>query len=219
MPKRRADVRVDRGFHDVIRSRRVDDAQPTIRTPRYENTDSSLDGTQQAPSAGVIRVLAEKLDASRNPERRVGRDGKCVARTRVDGRIDQSSTTLRIRARPAARISALSVVGPKSRRADGMKLTDFADLVLDTGAPVGDAMVKVAGLDTAVSPGSTVGGAILVNAIKAEVAARLTAAGQPPTVLSAGAVVGVERATKLFEAAYDEHAHRLAKLYEKVGPV
>ena len=92
MAGRRADVRVDRGFHDVIRSRRVDDAQPTIRTLRYENADSTLDGTQQAPSAGVIRVLAEKLDASRNPERRVGRDGKCVARTRVDGRIDQSST-------------------------------------------------------------------------------------------------------------------------------
>jgi len=91
--------------------------------------------------------------------------------------------------------------------------------VLDTGAPVGDAMVKIEGLDTAVSPGSTVGGAILVNAIKAEVAARLTAAGQPPTVLSAGAVVGVERAVRLFESAYDEHAHRLARLYEKVGQV
>jgi uncharacterized phosphosugar-binding protein len=78
-------------------------------------------------------------------------------------------------------------------------------------------MVKIEGLDTAVSPGSTVGGAIVVNAIKAEVAARLTAAGQPPKVLSAGAVVGAERAIQLFEGAYDEHAHRLAKLYANVG--
>src|SRR5690349_7914234 len=92
MAERRTDVRVDRGFHDVIQPRRVDDAQPTIRTPRYDNADSTLDGAQQAPSAGVIRVLAEKLDASRNPERRVGRAGKGVARTCVDGRIDQSST-------------------------------------------------------------------------------------------------------------------------------
>ena len=104
-----------------------------------------------------------------------------------------------------------------SRRADGKKLTDFADLVLDTGAPVGDAMVKLDGLDTPVAPGSTVGGCLVVNAIKAEVAARLTAAGQPPKVLSAGVVVGAERATALFEAAYDEHARRLAKLYEKIG--
>ena len=106
----------------------------------------------------------------------------------------------------------------KSRRADGRKLTDFADLVLDTGAPVGDAMVSVPGLETPVAPGSTVGGALVVNAIKAEVAARLAAAGQPPKVLSAGAVVGPERAAALFEAAYDEHAHRLARLYQNVGP-
>ncbi|HET6542048.1 MAG TPA: sugar isomerase domain-containing protein, partial [Chryseolinea sp.] len=46
----------------------------------------------------------------------------------------------------------------KSKRADGKKLGDFADIILDTGAPVGDAMVYVDGLDTPVSPGSTVGG-------------------------------------------------------------
>ncbi len=106
-----------------------------------------------------------------------------------------------------------------SRRADGKKLTDFADLVLDTGAPVGDAMVTVPGLDTPVAPGSTLGGCLLINTIKAEVAARLAAAGQPPKVLTAAAVVGGARATALFEAAYDEHAHRLAKLYAEVGPV
>ena len=104
-----------------------------------------------------------------------------------------------------------------SRRADGLKLSDFAALTLDTGAPIGDAMVKIDGLETPVAPGSTVGGCLLVNAIKAEVAARLTAAGQPPTVLTAGVLVGAERATALFEAAYDEHARRLARLYEKIG--
>ena len=104
-----------------------------------------------------------------------------------------------------------------SRRADGRKLHDFAALTLDTGAPVGDAMVKIDGLETPVAPGSTVGGCLLVNAIKAEVASRLTAAGQPPTVLTAGVIVGAERATALFEAAYDEHARRLARLYENIG--
>ncbi len=104
-----------------------------------------------------------------------------------------------------------------SRHASGKKLQDFADLVLDTGAPVGDAMVKVPGLDTPVAPGSTIGGCALVNAIKAEVAARLTLAGQPPKVLTAGALVGTAKATELFEAAYDEHARRMAKLYENLG--
>ncbi len=105
----------------------------------------------------------------------------------------------------------------RSQHADGKKLQDFADLVLDTGAPVGDAMVKIDGLETPVAPGSTVGGCLLVNSIKAEVAARLTRAGQPPKVLTAGALVGKEKATALFEAAYDEHARRLAKLYANLG--
>lgn len=104
-----------------------------------------------------------------------------------------------------------------SKRADGKKLSDFADLVLDTGAPVGDAMLTIPGLDTPVAPGSTVGGAVVVNCIKAEVARLLTEAGHPPKVLSAANVVGAERAVSLFESAYDEHAHRLAKLYERVG--
>ncbi|MDH4090775.1 MAG: SIS domain-containing protein [Cyclobacteriaceae bacterium] len=105
----------------------------------------------------------------------------------------------------------------KSKRADGKKLSDFADLVLDTGAPVGDAMVYINGLDTPVSPGSTVGGAMIINCIKAEVAKILSENGQPPRVLSAAAVVGEKRAIELFEGAYDEHAHRLARLYEKAG--
>lgn len=104
-----------------------------------------------------------------------------------------------------------------SKREDGKKLQDFADIVLDTGAPIGDAMVKIDGLDTPVAPGSTVGGCLLVNCIKAEVARLLTEAGQPPKVLSAAVVVGAERAVTLFESAYDEHAHRLARLYAKVG--
>src|SRR6266704_1582150 len=105
----------------------------------------------------------------------------------------------------------------RSKRSDGKKLQDFADLVLDTGAPAGDAMVRVPGLETPVAPGSTVGGCMLINCLKAEVAARLTAAGHPPKVLSGAAIIGEDRAVKLFEAAYDEHAHRLAKLYATVG--
>ncbi len=104
-----------------------------------------------------------------------------------------------------------------SQQSTGKKLQDFSDLVLDTGAPVGDAMVRVDGLPTPVAPGSTVGGCLLVNCIKAEVASLLTQSGQPPNVLSAGVVVGRERASELFEAAYDEHARRLAKLYENLG--
>ena len=104
-----------------------------------------------------------------------------------------------------------------SRHAGGKKLSDFADLVLDTGAPAGDAMVKIPGLDTPVAPGSTIGGAMLINCLKAEIAQLLTEAGQPPKVLSSAAIVGAARAVELFESAYDEHANRLAGLYQNIG--
>lgn len=102
----------------------------------------------------------------------------------------------------------------EARHPQGMSLRDAADLVLDTGAPVGDAMVQVDGLESPVAPGSTVGGAMVVNALKAEIAARLTAAGRPPTVLTAANLVGRERSRALFEQAYDEHAARVRTLYE-----
>ena len=108
--------------------------------------------------------------------------------------------------------------GSVSKRKDGKKLSDFADLVLDSGAPVGDSMIKVPGLETPVSPGSTVGGVMIVNSIKAETARLLTEAGQPPKVLTAEVIVGSVKASALFESAYDEHARRLAKLYELNNP-
>ena len=101
-----------------------------------------------------------------------------------------------------------------SKRKDGKKLGDFANLVLDTGAPVGDAMVQLPDLETPVAPGSTVGGVILINSIKAEVAQLLTQAGKPPSVLTAAAVIGTEKATDIFEKAYDEYADRIAQLYQ-----
>ena len=101
----------------------------------------------------------------------------------------------------------------KSRRKDGKKLTDFAHFTLDTGAPLGDSMVTIDDLETKVSPGSTVGGCMMVNAIKAEVAHRLTQAGHPPSVLTAEAVIGARKASQLSERAYHEHAHRIAPYY------
>ena len=99
-----------------------------------------------------------------------------------------------------------------SKRSDGKKLSDFADITLDTGAPVGDSMIYINDLETPVSPGSTIGGIMIINSIKAELAKLLTEAGQPPKVLTAACIVGDEKARFLFEAAYDEHARRMAKL-------
>ncbi|MHC4995571.1 MAG: sugar isomerase domain-containing protein [Planctomycetota bacterium] len=119
--------------------------------------------------------------------------------------------------RVVAMVSRAHAEASESKRADGRKLQDFAEITLDTGAPVGDAMVSIEGLEQPVAPGSTVGGCLLINTLKAEVARLLTEAGHPPRALAAGVVVGNERAAEIFESAYDEHAHRLAKLYANVG--
>jgi uncharacterized phosphosugar-binding protein len=117
----------------------------------------------------------------------------------------------------AALVSQLHSDASTSKRSDGKKLGDFADVVLDTGAPVGDGMVKLEGLEQPIAPGSTIGGCLVVNCIKAEVAKRLIEAGQVPKALAADAILGSERAAEVFEAAYDEHAHRLARLFADVG--
>ncbi len=104
----------------------------------------------------------------------------------------------------------------KSNHPKGKKLQNFADLILDMAAPIGDAAVKIEGLETPVAPLSAVAGCMMVNSIKAEVALRLTKAGQPPNVLTSSAVMDSKKAAALFEAAYDEHARRLAELYKNL---
>ena len=131
--------------------------------------------------------------------------------------IEMAELFQRKKIKVVALITQKHLTASTSKRTDGKKLSDFADLLLDTGAPAGDSMISVDGLETPVSPGSTVGGIMIINSIKAEVARLLTEAGKPPKVLTAGCVIGQEKATALFEAAYDEHAHRLAELYKNVG--
>ena len=122
-----------------------------------------------------------------------------------------------------ANIRVVAIVSKKhsevsrSNRPDGKKLSDFAALTLDTGADPGDAMVSIEGLETPVAPGSTVGGCILINALKAETAQRLVDLNKMPSVLTAACLVGRERSIELFEDAYDERARRIARLFENVG--
>lgn len=101
----------------------------------------------------------------------------------------------------------------ESKRSDGKKLSDFADLILDTGAPVGDAMIYLDPLITPVAPGSTVGGVLLINSIKSELAQQLIDKGKLPKVLVASNIAGKEKANQIFEAAYDEHAKNMSRLY------
>ncbi len=98
------------------------------------------------------------------------------------------------------------------KQPDGRKLIDVADLVLDNGAPPGDAAVRVPGLDTPVGPLSTIGNTVIANALKCRVAELLTEAGQAPLVLTSSYHVGEAESRRLFDAAYDDHRRRVRRL-------
>lgn len=133
--------------------------------------------------------------------------------------VEMAELFIKKKIKVVALITRLHLEKSKSKRSDGKKLSDFADIVLDSGAPAGDSMIYIDGLETPVSPGSTAGGIMIVNCIKAEVAKILTEAGKPPKVLTAPCVVGEAKAAALFESAYDEHAHLMAEVYKNAGRV
>lgn len=182
----------------------------------YHNAVAGCNGQRQAMFLETRSGLAERILRNFDLD---GRDSAMVVSSSGCNTVpvEMAEIFQRHQVKVVAVLSRAHCDASSSNHPQGVKLSDCADLVLDSGAPVGDAMIRVEGLETPVAPGSTVGGCMLVNAIKAEVAARLVQAGSPPLVLTAANLVGRERSGELFEAAYDEHSRRMACLTEQIG--
>ncbi|AVT37908.1 sugar isomerase domain-containing protein [Plantactinospora sp. BB1] len=91
----------------------------------------------------------------------------------------------------------------------GRRLADLADVVLDNGAPYGDAALPLPD-GGAVGAISSITGALLAQQVVAEVVARLLDAGtRPPVYLSANVPGGRERNSEL-EARYAGRIRRTA---------
>jgi len=99
----------------------------------------------------------------------------------------------------------------ESTHPSGTRLLDHADVVLDLCTPAGDALVELDGLETPVGPGSTIAAVALGNAVKVRTAELLLERDALPPVLTSPTIVGAEESSRLFEAAYDEHARRAAR--------
>ena len=84
-------------------------------------------------------------------------------------------------------------------------------MTIDNGSPGGDAMVAVEGLEDPVGPGSTVGGAAVVNALKCLVADKLTRRGAPPVVLTSAYFIGREASQQRFDECYDDYRARMVR--------
>jgi uncharacterized phosphosugar-binding protein len=99
----------------------------------------------------------------------------------------------------------------ESRHPSGRRLYEVADVVIDTGAPLGDAVVHVDGLDEPVSAVSTVLVVAVVQALVAETASLLVARGETPHVEVNLNLPREQSAREHNDAGYEQLWQRLAR--------
>lgn len=90
---------------------------------------------------------------------------------------------------------------------DGGKLVDIADIVVDVGGAIGDGVIELRGLDTAVGPTSGVALAAAAWAILVDAAERLLDRGLTPIVYRSVQVPGAEALFQERKAAYERSRH------------
>jgi uncharacterized phosphosugar-binding protein len=96
----------------------------------------------------------------------------------------------------------------------GKKLTDVSDVVLDNGAPVGDTLYTLStGQKT--GPFSTLGGALVMNMLRCEVARRLVERGIEVVFLPSHQFVGSRTVEEQLEYFYAHYARRVGPLYSR----
>jgi uncharacterized phosphosugar-binding protein len=128
----------------------------------------------------------------------------------INGAVVELAQLVKRHGHPLIAITSLThSAAVASRHASGRKLTDFADVVLDNGAPYGDAALPLPG-GGAVGAVSSITAALLAQQLVAEVVTRLLAAGiTPPLYLSDNVPGGRER-NSVLEAQYAGRIRRSA---------
>jgi uncharacterized phosphosugar-binding protein len=124
------------------------------------------------------------------------------------------------RARGLRVVAVTSLAQPPTEASEegtSRRLADEADLVIDLCTPPADALVAIEGVDTPVGPGSTIAAVAVANSIKVRTAQLLAERGALPPTITRASVVGAERSRALFDAAYAEHARRIARLIAGEG--
>ncbi len=96
----------------------------------------------------------------------------------------------------------------------GLKLPDVADVVIDNHCPTGDCLIEIEGLDWRTGPVSTVTGAMIINMLRCEVAARLVKSGHTPVLLPSHQITGDTSAHEQLERFYEAYRRSLRHLYE-----
>src|SRR5438034_1661430 len=126
-----------------------------------------------------------------------------------------------------AKQRGLAVIGVVSRahceqakpaHASGRKLLDVADVILDNGAPIGDSLLTLEQTGQKTGPFSTIGGALVMNMLRCEVAQRLLERGIEPVFLPSHQFVGSRTVEQQLEYFYTQYARRVGPLYARQQP-
>jgi uncharacterized phosphosugar-binding protein len=112
-----------------------------------------------------------------------------------------------------ALLSKAHCVQAKPAHPSEKKLIDVADVVLDNGAPLGDSLLAIEGCKNKTGPFSTLGGALVMNMLRCEVAQRLMDRGIEPVFLPSHQFVGSRSVEEQLEYFYAQYAKRVAPLY------
>jgi uncharacterized phosphosugar-binding protein len=96
-----------------------------------------------------------------------------------------------------------------SRHSSGKRLFEVADVVIDTGASLGDASLRIAGLDAPVGANSTSIAIAIAHALVSATAEKLVARGAPPMVMVNPNAAGKEAANVANDRNYEELWRRL----------
>lgn len=96
-----------------------------------------------------------------------------------------------------------------SRHESGRKLADVVDVVLDSHAPAGDAVLQLGGDGDRYGPTSTILGATLVHTLVCMVIERLDRLGEEPPVLRSSNLDGSAEVNRSRKARYTGRIHLL----------
>jgi len=136
--------------------------------------------SQLERTAGIGTVLLQSSPA---------RSGDVLIIASVSGRnpvvVDMALAAAEKKIRTIGITSSAYNAVVKSRHPSGKKLNDVCDIVIDNGAPCGDAIVEIPGFPQKTGPVSSFTGIAIVNAMVSETVALLAKRGiRPPVFMS-----------------------------------
>jgi len=126
----------------------------------------------------------------------------------VNGSIVEFATLVKERGHALIAVTSLAhSAGVDSRHPSGRKLSEIADVVLDNGAPYGDATIPLPG-GGAVGAISSITAALLAQQVTTEVVRRMVEAGEAPPVYLSANIPGGDEHNNALEARYATRIRR-----------